>query len=119
MGKRSRARGATGKLRAEDVEYRDAAGNVLMLRGSMSPSTRRGYAGVLHDQGKTVDDSWQRGVEFLFERFAVRWVVHDVPTEGQKQLLMRYRMASQDERRWIREVLREHLANHFPDVEAP
>ena len=27
-------------------------------------------------------------------------------------------MASQDERRWIRDVLREHLAEHFPDLAA-
>ena len=49
----------------------------------------------------------------------MRWVVHDVPTEGQKELLARFRVATQDERRWIRDTLREHLAEHFPDVEAP
>ncbi|HZO36475.1 MAG TPA: hypothetical protein VFB41_06315 [Solirubrobacteraceae bacterium] len=119
MGKRGRARGGGGKLRAQPSEYRDADGNVLVLRGSMSPLTRRRYAGILHDQSKSVDDSWQRGVEFLFERLAVRWVVHEVPTEGEQQLLLRYRMASQDERRWIRDTLREHLATHFPDIEAP
>jgi len=119
MGKRGRARGGSVRLRAASAEYRDADGNVLVLRGSMSPLTRRRYAGVLHDQSKTVDDSWQRGVEFLFERLAVRWVVHEVPTEGEKELLLRYRMASQDERRWIRDAIREHLAAHFPDLEAP
>lgn len=118
MGKRARARGA-GRLRAEHADYSDADGNVLTLRGSLTPSTRRRYAGVLHDQSKTIDDSWQRGIEFLFERLAVRWVVHDVPTEGEKQLLLRYRMASQDERRWVRDVIREHVAVHFPDLEAP
>ena len=49
----------------------------------------------------------------------MRWVVADVPTEGQRELLMRLRVATQDERRWIRDVLREHLAEHFPDLEAP
>src|SRR6478735_8373270 len=119
MGRRSRARGAASKLRAENAEYTDADGNVLVLRGSMSPPSRRSYAAALHDQAQTIDDAWQRAVEFLFERLAVRWVVHDVPTEGERQLLLRYRMASQDERRWIRDTLREHLASHFPDLEAP
>ena len=31
----------------------------------------------------------------------------------------RYRFASPQERHWIRDVLREHLAEWFPDVEAP
>ncbi len=41
------------------------------------------------------------------------------PITRQKELLARFRMASQAERHWIRDVLREHLAEHFPDVEAP
>ena len=119
MGRRARARGKADKLRAPDSEYRDADGDVLVLRGSMSPLTRRRYQAVLHDQSKLTDDSWHRAVEFLFERLVGRWIVSDVPTEGQKELLARFRVASQEERRWIREVLREHLAEHFPDVEAP
>jgi hypothetical protein len=119
MGRRSRARGEVSKLRADNAEYADADGNVLVLRGSMTPPTRRRYAAVLHDQGATIDDAWQRAVEFLFERLAVRWVIHDVPTEGQRELLLRYRIATQDERRWVRDVLREHLASHFPELETP
>jgi hypothetical protein len=49
----------------------------------------------------------------------VRLVVSDVPTDGQRELVMRFRVATQDERQWIRDVLREHLAEHFPDLEAP
>jgi hypothetical protein len=49
----------------------------------------------------------------------VRWTIHDVPTEGQKELLMRYRIATADERRWIRDVLREHLETNFPELQAP
>ncbi len=116
MGKRNRER---GRLAAPATEYRDSEDNVLVLRGSMSPLTRRKYASTLHDQRRTTDDSWQRAVEFLFERLVERWVVHDVPTEGQKELLQRYRIATSDERRWIRDVLRTHLVEHFPDVEAP
>jgi hypothetical protein len=116
MGKRNRA---AGRISAPSTDYRSEDGNVLTLRGSMSPLTRRKYASTLHDQRRTTDDSWQRAVEFLFERLVERWTIYDVPTEGQKELLMRYRIASSEERRWIRDVLRKHLAEHFPDVEAP
>ena len=119
MGKRARARGKIEKLRAPESEYRDADGNVLVLRGSMSPLTRHRYKSILHDQSKLTEDSWHRAVEFLFERLVVRWVVFDVPTEGEKELLARYRIASQEEKRWIRDTLRAHLTEHFPDVETP
>ncbi|MCW2968857.1 MAG: hypothetical protein JWM71_2629 [Solirubrobacteraceae bacterium] len=119
MGRRTRSRGKVDKLRAPESEYRDAEGNVLVLRGSLSPLTRHRYQSVVHDQSKIVEDSWHRAVEFLFERLVVRWIVFEVPTEGQKELLARFRMATQAERRWIRDVLREHLAEHFPDLEAP
>jgi hypothetical protein len=119
MGKRARARGKIEKLRAPDSEYRDPEGNVLVLRGSMSPVTRHRYKSVLHDQSKLTEDSWHRAVEFLFERLVVRWIIFDIPTESQKELLARYRIATQEERRWIRDVLREHLQEHFPDLETP
>jgi hypothetical protein len=116
MGKRNRG---VGRISAPSTDYRDADGNVLTLRGSMSPLTRRKYASTLHDQRRTTDDSWHRAVEFLFERLVERWTVFDVPTENQKELLERYRIASPEERRWIRDVLREHTETNFPDVEAP
>jgi hypothetical protein len=118
MGKRARRRGAVDKLAAPESVYTSGAGDELVLRGAMTPKTRSQYASVLHG-GLEQEDAWQRAVEFLFERLAVRWVVSDVPTEGQKALLMRFRVATPDERRWIRDVLREHLAEHFPDLEAP
>jgi uncharacterized protein YcaQ len=95
---------------------------VLTLRGAMTPATRREYADVLAGAGRAAasrEDAWQRAVELLFERLAVRWVVAEVPIERQKELLQRFRFASQDERAWIRGALREHLAEWFPDVEAP
>jgi hypothetical protein len=116
VGKRNRQR---ERLKAPESEYRLADGSVLVLRGSLTPATRQQYAGVLHDQARTTEDTWHRAVEFLFERLAVRWVVSDVPTEGQKALLMRFRVATPEERRLVRDALREHLAEHFPDVEAP
>lgn len=116
MGRRNRQR---DRLKAPVSPYRADDGAVLELRGALTPATRREYAAVLHDVSRTTEDSWQRATEFLFERLAVRWTVHDVATEGQRQLLARYRVATQDERRFVRDALRAHLAEHFPDVEAP
>ncbi len=116
MGKRNRG---AARISAPSTDYRDADGNVLTLKGSMSPLTRRKYASTLHNQKVSTDDSWHRAVEFLFERLVERWEVYGVPTEGQQELLQRYRIATPDERRWIRDVLRDHLADNFPDVEAP
>ena len=116
MGKRNRG---AGRISAATTDYTDADGNTLTLRGSMSPLTRRKYKHTLHDQSVSTDDSWHRAVEFLFERLVERWTIYDVPTEGQKELLMRYRIATPGEKRWIRDVLREHLAANFPEIEAP
>ena len=119
MGKRGRRRGAE-ELRAPEWEYRSPAGDVLALRGSMTPGTRQEYAATVAGSPLSREDAWQRAVEFLFERLAVRWDIAGAePLTGQKELLGRYRFASQDERRWIRDVLREHLGHHFPEVEAP
>ena len=117
MGKRNRQK-ARIKAPASD-HVLPGEGGVLTLRGALSPATRSEYAAVLHDQGRTTEDAWQRAVEFLFERLAVRWVVHGVPTEGQRELLLRFRLATQEERLGVRGALRAHLAEHFPDVAAP
>jgi hypothetical protein len=119
MGRRGRRRGAEA-LRAPESEYRNADGDVLALRGAFSPASRREYAAVLAGSPLSQEDAWQRAVEFLFERLAVRWEVAGTePITRQKELLARYRFASQTERRWIRDILREHLAEHFPDVVPP
>jgi hypothetical protein len=119
MGKRSRARGRAEKLTAPTSEYRSDGGDVLTLRGALTPKTRREYADTFASNPLSREDAWQRSVEFLFERLAVRWEIAGVPTEGQKALLMRFRVATQDERRFVRDALRAHLAEHFPDMEAP
>jgi hypothetical protein len=121
VGRRNRQR---EKLSAPTSDYRDADGNVLTLRGALSPATRREYAEVLAGgsagrAAATQEDAWQRAIELLFERLAVRWEIAGAPLEKQKELLARLRFASQDERVWIRCVLREHLAEWFPDMEAP
>jgi len=118
VGKRSRRRGAES-LAAPESPYDDAEGNTLVLRGSMTPATRRQYAEV-RVGGLDQEDAWQRSVEFLFERLAVRWEIAGTePIERQRDLLARYRFAGAGERAWIRDVLRRHLVAHFPDVEAP
>ncbi len=120
MGKRSRRRGQEEVLAAPESEYRDADGNLLVLRGAMSLGTRRQYAETLAGSPLSREDAWQRGVEFLFERLAVRWTIAGTaPIDRPGELLARYRLASQDERRFVRESLREHLAEHFPELERP
>ncbi len=119
MGKRSRQR---EKLAAPTSDYTDAEGNVLTLRGSLTPASRREYASVMAagtGPAQTREDMWQRGVEFLFERLAVGWTISGIETTKQKELLVRFRVATPAERSWIRDVLREHVAEWFPDVEAP
>jgi hypothetical protein len=109
------------RLKAPDSDYRDPQGNTLTLRASLTAATRGQYAELLTDgrAASTQDDRWHRAVEFLFERLAVRWEIAGAPIERQRELLARFRVASFDERAWIRDTLREHCAEHFPDVRAP
>jgi hypothetical protein len=108
------------RLKAPEFEYRDDEGSVLVLRGSMTPGTRLQYAEVFGGNVLSREDAWQRAVEFLFERLAVRWEIAGAPPiSKQAQLLQRYRFATQDERRFIREALRAHLSEHFPEMSAP
>ena len=120
MGKRSRRQ---PKLAAPDSDYSDAAGNVLTLRGSLTAGSRRAYAqalaGTSASAASTQEDAWQRAVELLFEQLAVRWVIAGAPVERQRELLARFRAASREEREWVRQALREHCTEHFPDVQAP
>jgi len=123
MGRRSRQRGRADAPQAPSTDYTSPDGQVLTLRGVLTPATRREYARVADpSQARAaagLEDVRARALEFLFERLAVRWVVHDVPTEGQKALLARFRVATRDERDWITHVLREHCAAWFPDVQVP
>lgn len=109
---------------------------MLTLRGSLTPGARREYAETLSGAGgrpaATQEDASQRALELLFERLAVRWTIAPhggthpegrrqagAPIERQRELLARLRAATPAERAWVREVLREHCAEHFPDVKAP
>lgn len=123
MGRRERQRRREGRAeaapRAPSTDYTDAEGNVLTLRGAMTAATRRAYATVAAGAPLSREDAWQRSVEFLFERLAERWVIAGAALQSQRELLARYRVASPDERRWVRDALREHLAANFPELEAP
>jgi hypothetical protein len=108
------------RVKAPPSEYRDGDGSVLKLRGSLTPATRLQYAEVLKGNILSQEDAWQRAVEFLFERLTVSWEIAGAPPiRKQNELLARYRFASQEERRFIRDTLRTHLAEHFPEMEAP
>jgi hypothetical protein len=111
---------AKRRVKAPASEYTSPDGDVLALRGSMTPGTRREYADTLGGSPLSQEDAWHRAVEFLFERLAVSWAVAGTdPLTKQKDLLARFRVASPTERAWIREVLREHLAENFPDLSPP
>jgi hypothetical protein len=121
MGRRSRRRAhgpgapASGAP-ASTTEYRDPEGNVLTLRDELSAGTLRQLEQLDAKPAASADDRWQRRAELLFERLAVRWEIAGLPLDKQKELLGRYRMASADERRWVRETLDEHLQGSHPDV---
>ena len=120
MGKRQRRRARAGDLRAEPAatsDYRDGAGNVLILRDELSAGTLRKLDDLDAKPAASSEDRWQRRMEFLFERLAVRWEIAGLPLEGQKELLGRYRMASADERQHVREALSAHLRSHHPEIE--
>ena len=100
VGRRSRRRsGREAAPRAPSSDYEDAEGNVLTLRGSLSAGSRREYAGArCAGAPLSREDAGQRAFELLFERLAVRWTIAGVPTEGQRELLGRLRLASPAER---------------------
>jgi hypothetical protein len=117
VGKRSRRRDrAAGDAAQATTDYRDAEGGVLTLRDELTPGTLRQLEQLDAKPAASAEDRWQRRAELLFERLAVRWEIAGLPLDSQKELLGRYRMATADERRWVREALTEHLRTRHPDV---
>jgi len=98
--------------------YTDPDANALELRGTLTAKARTEYAAVLAG-GLNREDAWQRATELLFERLAVCWTISGLKIERQQELIGRYRMATQDERRFVRDTLRAHVSEHFPELEAP
>jgi hypothetical protein len=121
MGKRARKRakadGGKPSAPAAVSDYRDDEGNVLTLRDELSAGTLRGLERLDAKPAASAEDRWQRRVEYLFERLAVRWEIAGLPLEGQRELLGRYRMASAGERRAVRATLAEHLGARHPEIE--
>ena len=118
MGRKSRRRreGSAESAPVSTTSYTDAEGNVLTLRDELSAGTLRQVEQLDAKPAASAEDRWQRRQELLFERLAVRWDIAGLPLEGQKELLGRYRMASADERRRVREAIGEHLAGRHPEL---
>ena len=124
MGRRQRRRSrdqeaAVGPASSATTDYADTEGNVLTLRDELSPRTIAKLGKLDARAAESVEDRYQRREEFLFERLVVRWEIAGLPLESQKELLGRYRMASAEERRFVRETLEAHLARIAPDAPAP
>jgi hypothetical protein len=119
MGRRSRRRAKDQGERppAATSDYTDAEGTVLTLRDELSAGTLKALRDLDAKPAASAEDRWQRRVEFLFERLAVRWEIAGLPLEGQKELLGRYRLAGSAERERVRAALAEHLAKSHPEIE--
>lgn len=117
MGRRNRRRQAgANRAPASVSDYTDDEGNVLTLRDELSAGTLKALDQLDARPGASSEDRWQRRCELLFERLAVRWEISGLPIESQKELLGRYRMASFEERRRVRDALDRHLRAHHPNV---
>ena len=117
MGKRSRRRAKEAPAQpASTSDYRDDEGNVLTLRDSLTEGTLQKLEHLDAKPAASAEDRWQRKVEFLFERLAVRWEIAGLPLESQKELLGRLRMATADEKRFVQRTLADHPAERYPDV---
>jgi hypothetical protein len=101
---------------AATSDYRDGEGNVLTLRQTLSRGTIRKIGERPASAAASVDDAWQRREEALFERLAVRWEITGLPIEHQAMLLGRYRMATEEERRWVRSTIAAHLERFIPEL---
>jgi hypothetical protein len=115
VGRRNRQR---EKIQAPTSDYADAEGNVLTLRGALTPATRQQYTETLQG-GLNQEDARQRGSELLFERLAVSWTIAGIETRKQKELVLRYRVATATERQFVRDCLRAHVTENFPELQAP
>jgi hypothetical protein len=115
MAKRSK-KPRRGREKSPTVAYTDPDGNVLTLRESLSAGTIRKLGEGPTTAAASLDDAWARREEALFERLAVSWEVAGLPLEDQKMLLGRYRMATPDERAWVRRTIAEHLERHIPEL---
>jgi hypothetical protein len=101
---------------AETVDYTDPEGNVLSLRRSLSSRTIRKLNKPHRKDAASAEDVWARRNEMLFEYLVVNWEVSGLPLDDQKMLIGRYRMASADEKRWVRETIDTHIERYIPEL---
>jgi hypothetical protein len=104
------------KTPVETVDYRDAEGNVLTLRQSLSEKTVRKINKPHRKDAASAEDVWARRNEMLFEHLAVSWEISGLPLDDQKMLLARYRMADSAEQRWVRETIDRHVERYIPEL---
>ena len=120
MGKRQRKRSRSGggapAAKATTV-YPFGDDGSITVRDELSAGTLRTLEKLDAQPAASAEDRWQRRVELLFERLVVSWEIAGLPLSGQRELLGRYRMASADERRLVREALSEHLRTRLPELE--
>ena len=102
--------------KAATVSYRDAEGNVLELRETLSAGTIAKITERPGSAASTVDDAWRRRQELLFERLAVSWEISGLPLTEQAMLIGRYRMADQATQEWVRETMRAHIEQFIPEL---
>ncbi len=100
----------------ETIDYTDPEGNVLTLRQSLSEKAIRKINKPHRKDAASAEDVWARRNEMLFEHLAVSWEVAGLPLDDQKMLLGRYRMASADEQRWVRETIAAHVERHIREL---
>ena len=117
-GRRRKPRQRPAK-RVETESYEDPDGNVITLRKALSPATIAKIGEPPAGDAVSIDDAWQRREEMLFERLVVSWEIAGLPLTDQKTLLGRYRMASAEERRWVRATIAAHLEEWIPGLEPP
>jgi hypothetical protein len=100
----------------ETVDYRDAEGNVLTLRQSLSEKTVRKIKKPHRKDAASAEDVWARRNEMLFEHLTVSWEIAGLPLDDQKMLIARYRMADSAEQRWVRETIDRHVERYIPEL---
>ena len=98
------------------MDYTDPEGNVLTLRRSLSDRTIRKIQKPHRKDAASAEDVWARRNEMLFEYLVTSWEISGLPLDDQKMLIGRYRMASAEEKRWVRETIAEHLERHIPEL---
>lgn len=89
---------------------------MLVLRRELSDGTIRKLGEAPKGAAATIEDAWQRREEAMFERLTVRWEVAGLPIDDQRMLLGRYRMASNEERGWVRATIAAHVAEFIPEL---